>query len=346
MMAEPVPPLPSARAELPAAIDRWVRSRALTTLVEAFGGQISDDLTLDERLAFLEVLSERWDYRGGRERNLVASPRFTPQLKELVAGAAAELGLRGEIPPLPSEKDRGAGTRRYDEVLVLGGLVRACVARPLHAAQLVREGMIEARSITALGGFRTIAGDEVGLVERVLGERVTDELHAMDAGVRHAFELSEPASDRGEDSDVVGASWRVREYATASGLSVRVVAAPSTEPGVRRANTPDTYAWFANELARLQPGERVLIVTTEIYVPFQHADALRMLALPYGVDVDATGVDPGRMHPALAQSFEAHHYLQEVRSTIRALRALHTALAVPAPSSTAVAVTDPVRPQP
>jgi hypothetical protein len=109
-------------------------------------------------------------------------------------------------------------------------------------------------------------------------------------------------------------------------MPVRVVAAPSSEPGVRRANTPDTYAWYATELAQIRPGQRLLVVTTEIYVPFQHADALRMLALPHGVQVDVVGVNPGKAHPELRQTFEPHNYLQEIRSTIRALRALHGAL--------------------
>ena len=83
---------------------------------------------------------------------------------------------------------------------------------------------------------------------------------------------------------------------------------------------------FATELAKLQPAQRILLVTTEIYVPFQHANALRMLALPYGVEVDAAGMQPGKLDARLQQQFEPHNYLQELRSTIRALRDLFAAL--------------------
>jgi hypothetical protein len=114
----------------------------------------------------------------------------------------------------------------------------------------------------------------------------------------------------------------VREYSGPEDLEVRVIAAPSTKPGVRRANTPDTYAWFASQVAHLQPGQRLLVVTTSIYVPFQHANAVRMLALPFGVSVETVGAEPGDLDPRLYQQFLAHNYLQEVRSTIRALREL------------------------
>jgi hypothetical protein len=322
---EPVAPLPSGRERLPAAIEAWARSHPVRMLVAQFGDVTPDgrpeqppaDTSVAELLAWLHDFSGRhWDFRNGRERNLATTPRFAPEARVLAVRAAAALGLMGGTRPPQG---------RYEHVLILGGLVRGCLARPLHAAALLRDGVITAGAVTALGAFRRIDGDEHGLVERVLGDEVSDELHAMDAGVRNAFGVNVPAAERGEESEDVGASWRVLDYRTGDGQLVRVVAAPSTRPG-ERANTPDTYAWFASELAKLQPGERVLVVTTQIYAPYQHADALRMLALTYGVEVDVTGVVPGDAHPGLRQSFGPDKYLQEIRSTIRALRDLHAAL--------------------
>jgi hypothetical protein len=152
-----------------------------------------------------------------------------------------------------------------------------------------------------------------------------DEFDVMDEGVRMAFSLDEPTTERGHASEEVGASWRVRAYSGPEGLEVKVIAAPSSEPGVRRANTPDTYAWFASEVAHLRHGQRLLVVTTSIYVPFQHANALRMFSLPFGVSVETVGADPGDLDPRLSQKFLPHNYLQEVRSTIRALRDLYSA---------------------
>lgn len=320
-----VPPLPSARQELPDAIGAWARSPALARLVFDFGETLPVEFPTGELLAWLDDFSACWDYRAGTERNLVQAPQLSPVTRKVVLAGAEALGLIGSGAP-PKHLDGDGSPARYDDVLILGGLVRACLARPLHAAKLISDGQLEAQTVTALGGFRTIAGDEIGLAAKVIDEEVHDEFHAMDAGVRNAFEIYALNSERGEESEILGASWRVREYSTAGGMAVRVVAAPSMEPGTRRANTPDTYAWFATQLAKLQAGQRVLIVTTEIYVPYQHADALRMLALPYGVEVDMVGANPGKVHPALRQTFLPHQYLQEVRSTIRALRALEQAL--------------------
>ena len=97
----------------------------------------------------------------------------------------------------------------------------------------------------------------------------------------------------------------MHEY-TSARQPVSVIAAPSSEPEVRRTNTPDSYQWFATEFAGLQAGQRLLLVTSDIYVPFQHADAVRVLGLPYEVTVETMGIQPGDLDPALsrnAQSF-------------------------------------------
>lgn len=315
--------MPSAPAAVEPAIDAWVRAPAVMDLVREF--QRPDDTpmpdALDERLDWLEAFSERWDYRGGKERNLVASENFVgPQRQQIIAAARA-LGLMGELAP---------SADRYDHVLILGGLVRACFARPIYTSRLMADARLRADTVTALGGYRELKGNEFELAAAFDAEGLTDEFDAMDAGVREAFGVSVPTGERGEYSETVGESWRVRDYAGPDGTGLRVVAAPSSEPGIRRANTPDTYAWFATELAKLEPGERVLVVTTAIYVPFQHADAVRMLALPYGVDVETVGVRPGAVDARLEQTFEPHQYLQEIRSTIRSLRFLHRELSASA----------------
>ncbi len=170
IVLESVARLPSQRAKLPEAIELWVRSPALRVLVAEFGGEMPREADLDDLLRWLEEFSGRWDYRAGKERNLVATPQFTPVARKVVLAAAEALGLTGS-----DVSTEG----RYDHVLILGGLVRGCLARPLYAAKLLRDGSIDADAVTALGGFRRIAGDEVGLVERVVGAEVSDEFHAM-----------------------------------------------------------------------------------------------------------------------------------------------------------------------
>lgn len=298
-------------------IEGWLRSSHLTELAREFGEQPPSNASLPDLISWLESYSSRWDYRGGKERNLVEGVQFEPAREAIVLAAAEGLGLTGTAAP-PNDD--------YDHILVLGGLVRACLARPLHAATLIRQGEVAAGTVTALGGFRPLGGDEHDLAASAGYPDLADEFEAMDAGLRRAFALADPIDERGERSEVVGASWCVRQYRTDEGLDVRVIAAPSSEPGVRRANTPDTYIWFAEQVAKLQPGQRVLLVTTDIYVVFQHAAAIERLSLPYGVEVDAVGIQAGAIDSRLAQPFRPDNYLQEVRSSILALGNLHRAL--------------------
>lgn len=315
-------PLPSAE-NAPAAMEEWARSSALAELVRLSGAEVPTDLELAELLGWLEEFSAAWDFRGGKERNLFKARELDPATDKTIKDDAAALGLiRGGARP----------QGRYDHVLILGGLARACLARPLAAAQVLGEGGVDAGAVTALGGFRELRGDEVGMVEQVAPEQagslaVDDEFDAMDVGVRLAFGLGAPDGERGMQAESPFGSWRVHEYRTVAGLPVSVVAAPSSEPEVRRTNTPDSYEWFATEFAGLQPGQRLLLVTSDIYVPFQHADALRVLGLPYEVRAETMGIQSGDLDPRLAQSFSADAYLQEVRSTIMAFSRLLAAIA-------------------
>jgi hypothetical protein len=304
-----------AATDLNDGIRGYVDSEAMRALVAEFSGPAHEPMPegdLAANLAWLDRFSERWDFRGGQERNLVTDVEMSDARAELVLAAADSLGLTGHTVPALSE---------YEHMLILGGLVRACIARPLHCARLIEDGL-RAGSVTALGGYRPLGGNELPLADSFGMAQHDNEFDVMDEGVRMAFSLGEPLNDRGVTSEEVGASWRVREYSGVDGLDVRVIAAPSSEPGVRRANTPDTYAWFASEVAHLQHGQRLLVVTTSIYVPFQHANAVRMFALPFGVSVETVGAEPGDLDARLSQQFLPHNYLQEIRSTIRALREL------------------------
>ena len=164
------------------------------------------------------------------------------------------------------------------------------------------------------------------MARAMIGADISDELHAMDAGVRNAFGLAAPVQSEGRVSETVGAGWAHLEYRSANGLPVDVVAAPSSEPGSPSRQYPDTYRWLASDSGLLHENDAVLVVTTDIYRPFQGADALRMLRLPLNVHVDIVGITAGEVDHRLAQRFEPHSYVQELRSTILALGSLKSAL--------------------
>ncbi len=311
-----VPPLPRGRDGAREAIDEWARSDALRRVVGAFGDPPPEDVDLRGLLGWLDEFSDRWDSRAG-ERDAGEGAELPLETRQLVERAAASLGLAGG-----GVEPRG----RYDVVLILGGLARACISRPAYTAEAIAESKLEVGRIVAIGAFRELSEGERALFEAVAGESAANEFEAMDRGVRRAFDLEAPSAESGpEDVENPHARWRVHEYAM-DGTVLEVAAAPSSEPEERRANTADTLTWLAERRVDFRAVERVLIVTTDIYVPFQQADALRTLGLPYEVEVEVAGVIPGLVDSQLAHGFEPHKYLQEIRSTIRAFRRLERAL--------------------
>lgn len=274
--------------EIRGQIRRWAGSEAMRALVGAYGGRLPD-ASVGDLLAWLDAFSDRhWDFRrhGRVERDEVRPPDFEPETAELIVAAATALRLvEAAAPPWPE----------YDHIIIPGGLGRSCLQRTEYAAGLIRSGAVRAGEVTALGSSRPL-----GEAERELPGLSTavHEVDAMEAGVRAAF--------RGRETE-----------------QVHVLAAPSSDPGKRRANTADTYEYWAG-LVHLGASDRVLVVTSPIYVPFQHCDAIRILGLRHGCGIDTIGFDRRSVTvPIPPGATGPDRYLQEIRSGIRSMRWLH-----------------------
>jgi len=312
--------------DLRSGIERWALSAPMRALVKAFDG----DWTALTRstdgipgyLSALDTFSERWDTRFGLERNFAHELTLSEKQVEIVIGAADALGLRSIRPPRH---------RDYDHVLLLGGMFRACFTRTGYAAGLIRAGAVRTKAVTALGAHRPFGADDFVLAAAAGLPELADEYEALDACTRLAFSLPEPEYADGQLSDTAGGAWSLRRYRFADGTPVAVAAAPSSEPLVRCADIPDALVWFAEHVVPVCPGQRLLMVTTPIYVPTQHATALRILGLPYRVEIDTVGYDPRLLSPPLKEPFNPSKYLLGVRSSIRALRDLLQALDADAP---------------
>jgi hypothetical protein len=214
----------------------------------------------------------------------------------------------------------------YQYLIVLGGLAHACLRRTGYAAHLLRTGLTVGGEIAALGSFRPLTALEREVLAGAGIDGCATEVDALDAGVRAAFQCSAPVAETGNIDADPHRSWSARRYRPPAGPPARVLAAPSSEPAVRRAHTADTQRFWAGQVS-LSPDDRVLVVTAPIYVPFQHCDALRTLGVPYGCGIDTVGVDPGLATGALPEpTLTPGRYLQEIRSAIRAMRALHASI--------------------
>jgi hypothetical protein len=297
-----------------ATIDDWAGSAALRRIVEAFGGSTAERRGA-ELLDWLDRFSaDHWDFRGGVERNLAPLVALPPGVEQLVLDAAPVLGLAGPYPLRRAD---------YDTVLMTGGMIRAEIVKPRFARELLASGIVM-KSVVFLGGFRAFAGDEIELAP-IFGVDGDNEFDAMVSGMELAFgPLGEPATTGGGAGRSNG-DWRVCEWAM-DGLVLRVVAAPSSDPVHRRANTADTYRFWADRVRA--PGERsVLVITTPIYVPYQGAGAVEVLGLEHGLAVETVGASESASDLGeYSQVFLAQNHLQEIRSAIRALRSLRTRL--------------------
>jgi len=299
------------RTNLREQIAEWIAAPEFRALARAFGAT-PPKTDAKSLLAWYDTFSaEHWDFRRGRERNQADEPTLNRSQLETTMTAAEATGMVDSQPPSRGE---------YDYCLILGGLIRACLTRPRFAAQLATQ-QVALRKIVALGGFRPLRGDELEFADR-LQVQATNEFEAMDAGLRRAFGvLDEPSVESGDDSQG-NWDWRVHAYLRPH---CEVIAAPSSEPDARRANSSDTFAWWAAREGDVN-GARILLVTNPIYVPYQGAAATQMLALRHGAQVETIGISAEAADLGVdTQSFQPFHYLQEIRSAVRGMHSLYLA---------------------
>jgi hypothetical protein len=319
----PLPALPPGEltaARLDPVLRDWASSAPVRALAEASGWEWPSCSDTGELLRRLAGLSADWDFRGrggGVERNFIGAEaavvngREIPE--ELITSAAWALGLVSAT-PVPAD--------RFTSLVVLSGLVRACVNRTRRAWELLRGG-VRADSVSVLGGHRELRGDELVLAkEQGFGEPF-DEADVVLAATRRAFGLGEPGRSEASGpsrSDWDNELWSAEARYRWPGVEVLIV--PSGEPG-KRVNTEGQLRYWASrhEIGR---EDRILLLTTQIYVPFQQMVGLRVLGIERGCAVHCCGVDAeGSFLPRA--SFSGRSYLQEIRSALSAASGLMAA---------------------
>lgn len=299
---------PGDAARVLECIDAWCGSSALAAVVAVFGASLPG-LGGEGRLAWLDdFAANHWDFRQGRERDSISRSGLTATQTDIVFAHAHDLGLAGRETPI---------RRRYDTVMMTGGMVRAGIVKPRFVAELLGDGL-ECDHILFLGGFRPFSPDEAALAQE-LGVRADDEFGAMLFGLEQTFgPLGEP-EELYQAGNTPHSSWRQLSWHRANLPRLSVLAAPSSDPVNRRANSADTYRFWASE--RRTAAERsVLQVTTPIYVPYQSAVAVSILGLDNGLVVETVGTSAtaGDLE-AFSQPFLAKHHLQELRAAIAAM---------------------------
>lgn len=317
-----------------AKIRAWVQCPSLRDLVDIFGGGVAFDGPTAQVLSSLEAFSDRWDFRRmARERGAASDDRQTQSGSARWLSAATDLNAESEARVMRDVEHLGltqsSEPRRasYDAFLVLGGARLSCYLRALRAAELVRAGT-SVRTIGLLGAARPVADSERDATD-TYAPGATDEFDLALAGGEKAFgfDSRDFHEERSEDRENPNAAWVVRRGdVTYSEQALRVVAlaAPSSDPTRRRANSADTLVFFLDH-EQIASGSTLLLITSQIYVPYVQLEALRTIGIARQVNVETIGF-PGRDRmPELQGMSGTNHYLQEVRSAIQAARRFYDA---------------------
>ena len=301
--------------QLYADLKKWVYSDALRALLELYGVNINETLEFKEYVRQLQaVASESWDFRRKKaekenrkeivERWLVEDEQFVSDNQEIILENARKLGLIDIIEPMFVP----------DYICPLGGARLANLYRCLAAQLVIDENSWENKKIVALSGTRPISEIELPYLEQYAKDAGT-EYDAICKGLERAFDLDDYQEMRIVSKNLNSCA-AIREYAKKyNGSVVYSVAAPSSAPDIRRANSVDTFEYFLDQF-KINKGDKILLTTSCIYQPFQLLRFI-MLGLEHEFEVDCIGVSAKIDGTAFSKP---SNYLQEIKATIDAIK--------------------------
>lgn len=281
-------------------------TQEVVDLARAFG---ADEGQLDGSLEGLKSFSsEAWDFRNGKERQQTEGVEFEAPIADAIFVAARRWHMVES-----SEPSRDG----YDYATVPGGANMSPLIRVRYLKKQIALHGLNVPNIVLLGSSRKLSGSEKQKTSGYAPGAV-DEFDLMNGAVEHEFGISHTDekiidlhnfSPRATEKDM----WRVRYYETADGVRILSVSAPQIE-GERRVNTADTYR-FMREVIGLEElqGKSILNVTNAHFVPFQHADALRLLGLQADAHVETIGFSAD--YAGIKR--KPHELLQEMNSAIK-----------------------------
>jgi len=313
------PPVGTKRVEqITVNIGKWLSTPGLHELANLFGTDVPEGLDCRRLSQWFLEFSDIWDFRGHQERSfdkkvgegarwLLDSGELTEKQKETALLAASELGLIGNSIPARSD---------YDYIWVLGGAKLSCLLRSRLAKQTIESTGQTPKAVVMLASMRQIGDSERMATDTYAPEAVT-EFDLFVAAAEKEFGVGESfTEDRYDDASNINSSWIVQKYLK-DNLNIYIIAAPSSDPEKRRANSADTYEFFFDYF-KIEESSEVLLTTSQIYVPYQHLEAIRTIAIPHQINFDTIGFDPA-WGGTLQGMNEPQNYLQEIRSTIQAI---------------------------
>jgi len=308
----------NARQEAAAFVESIANNPTVTRLAEGMGYVNSETDDVSEKLAALKAFSnQEWDFRNGKERQDTSGTEFDAIQSAAIFEAAQEWNMVESSEPSKTH---------YDFVTVLGGANKSPLLRVRYAKEQMEKHNLEVPYMVLLGSSRPLSDAEKNNTkDYALGAE--DEFSLMNGAVETEFGISHTDekiidlhnfSPKATDKDM----WRVRYYEATNGMHILSVSAPQIE-GERRVNTADTYR-FMDEVVghEMLNDANVLNVTNAHFVPFQNADAERLLGLKANAHVETIGYSAD--YAGITR--KPHELLQEMNSAINQTVLLQQAL--------------------
>lgn len=299
-------------------ISCWLESKELKALVNSFGGNVPVNMSLQELAKWYLEFSNIWDYRnqkkahdkstGENARWLVSQENLNEEQKKCINNASYALGLKA---------NKDTYLSKYDYILVLGGAKLSCLLRTKMAFKLVETNTIqEPKAFYFLASSRPVADTERVATDTYAKDAVT-EFDLMNESIINIFKVRNNYEQWEHYELNHNSCWKIRNFKHNLDSKIISISAPSLAPETRRANSADTYEFLFKKL-NIEKNSKLLLVTGQIYVPYQQLEAIRTIALEKNVVIDTIGFPPewggdiqGMNHPT--------NYLQEIRSVIQSI---------------------------
>lgn len=290
----------------------WITTPELKVLIQSFGGNLQTDKTIVEQINQLVEFSHIWNFQNKEKitdidkiRWAIMNEGLSREQQEITLTAAKKLGLIGCT--IPSQ-------RVYDYILVLGGVGMSCLLGIKYAKELCGKYGISASNIVGFARMREIMKLERTVTDTYALNAKT-EFDLMRAAVLNVFGSLELIDRKEYISENSNKSW-VMEYYN-NNIPLILFAEPFIEPGKHKANTADTFSFFMKQL-EVGCGVNILLITDQIYVPYQQMEAIRLLGIPYNHSVETVGF-PDEWPDGLQNIQEPENYLQEIYSILQVM---------------------------
>ena len=290
--------------------DQWIHTKELIDIIALFSkDNVPYDADFYTYVNWLKEFVKVWDYRGKQRtaktsegenaRWLIRGDDFINSQAEKIIGAAMALGM------ISNDQTYLAP----DYILPLGGTINSNYLRNQQAKKSCDEVPTTPR-IVCLTTMRVLSDSERQKSQNLyFTDDCVYEFDSMCKAAEALYGVSPSFYEKRFVHEDPDRTWVIREYSDRyCGSPVLVIAAPSSDPDNRRANSADCFEFFFQRF-QISEGTKLLNATGDLYCPYQQIRALSY-AIRYNVEFDSVGYHV---------KVEPVNYLQEMKATVDAM---------------------------